>query len=113
MTGAAGGAGGAGAGADTGGATGWVMAGAVLFGAGGGGAKVGVLGGGGVLGEGSGVGADGGGASVNNTASTVFSAIRTTLWARPEEMTHSNKPCKATTSAMLARCLRGLRWRWA
>ena len=112
MTGAAGGAG-AGVGADTGGATGWVMAGAVLFGAGGGGAKVGVLGGGGVLGEGSGVGADGGGASVNNTASTVFSAIRTTLWARPEEMTHSNKPCNSTTRPIPKRCLRGERCRSA
>jgi hypothetical protein len=59
-------------GAAAGGAVVCVMAGAVLVGAGGGGA--GVLGGG-VLGVGRGAG---GGASDINTASTVFSVMRTT-----------------------------------
>ena len=84
----------------------WVMAGAVLVGAGGGGA--GVLGGG-VLGA---AGA-GGGASDINTASTVFSVMRTTLRAKPDEMAHSNNACNSTTKPMPVRCLRGERWRAA
>ncbi len=67
------------AGAAAGGVGAWVMAGAGLVGAGGGGA--GVFGGG-VFGAGVG----GGGASVINTASTVFSVMRTTLRAKPDEM---------------------------
>ena len=85
-------AGAAGAGAGAGGVGAWVMAGAVLVGAGGGGA--GVLGGG-VLGAGA-----GGGASVISTASTVFSVMRTTLRAKPDEIAHNNKACNASTSAM-------------
>ena len=79
-----------------------VMAGAVLVGAGGGGA--GVLGGG-VLGA----GGAGGGASDINTASTVFSVMRTTWRAKPDEIAHSNKACKSTTRTMPVRCLRGER----
>lgn len=107
--GAATGAGGAGVAATTGGALGCVMAGAVLVGAGGGGAGVGVCGGG-VLGVGMGAGAGlGGGASVINTASTVFSVKRTTCLAKPEVIAHSNNACKSTTKAMPVRCLRGAR----
>ncbi len=91
------------AGAAAGGVGAWVMAGAVLVGAGGGGA--GVLGGG-VLGGGVGAG---GGASVINTAATVFSVKRTTLRAKPEAMAHSSNACKSTTKPMLVRCLRGER----
>jgi hypothetical protein len=99
---------GAGAGAAVGGC---VIAGAVvLVGAGGGGAA-GVLGGGGVFGAGAGVG--GGGASVIKTASTVFSVMRTTLRAKPEEMAQSNRACRTTTPAMPAKCLRGERCRAA
>ena len=79
-----------------------MMAGAVLVGAGGGGAGVfwgGVWGATGV----------GGGASDISTASTVFSVMRTTLRAKPEEIAHSNKPCKSTTKPMPVRCLRGER----
>ena len=96
------------AGAAAGGVGAWVMAGAVLVGAGGGGAGVlggGVLGGG-VLGGGVGAG---GGASVINTASTVFSVMRTTFRANPEAMAHSSNACKSTTKPMLVRCLRGER----
>jgi hypothetical protein len=82
------------------------MAGAVLVGAGGGGA--GVFGGG-VLG----VGAGAGGASVNNTASTVFSVMRTILRAKPDEMAQSSNACSNTTRPMPVRCLRGERWRAA
>ena len=107
--GAATGAGGAGVAATTGGALGCVMAGAVLVGAGGGGAGVGVWGGG-VLGVGMGAGAGlGGGASVINTASTVFSVKRTTCLAKPEVIAHSNSACKSTTKPMPVRCLRGAR----
>ncbi len=85
------------------------MAGAVLVGTGGGGAGVGVWGGGG-LGVGMGAGAGlGGGASVINTASTVFSVKRTTCLAKPEVIAHSNNACKSTTKAMPVRCLRGAR----
>ena len=106
--GATAGAGGAGA-ATTGGALGCVMAGAVLVGAGGGGASVGVWGGG-DLGVGMGAGADlGSGASVINTASTVFSVKRTTCLAKPEVIAHSNRACKDSTKKMLVRCLRGAR----
>lgn len=83
------------------------MTGAVLVGAGGGGA--GVFGGG-VLGVGAGAG---GGASVINTASTVFSVMRTTLRAKPDEMAHSKSACNNTTKPMPVRCLRGERWRAA
>ena len=102
-------AGAAGAGgAAAGGAIGWVIAGAVLVSAGGGGA--GVFGGGGVLGGGAGVG---GGASVINTASTVFSVIRTTLRAKPDEIAHNKRTCNSTTKAMPVKCLRGERCRVA
>ena len=94
-------------GAGAGGAVGCVIAGAVLVGAGGGGA--GVLGGGGVFG----VGVGGGGASVINTASTVFSVMRTTLRAKPVEIAQSNSACRASTHAIPARCLRGERCRAA
>ena len=93
------------AGAGAGGVGAWVIAGAVLVGAGGGGA--GVFGGG-VLGAGA-----GGGASVISTASTVFSVMRTTLRAKPDEMAHSSKACNSTTKPMPVRCLRGVRWRAA
>ena len=93
------------AGAAAGGVLGWLIAGAVLVGAGGGGA--GVLGGG-VLGAGA-----GGGASDTNTASTVFSVIRTTLRAKPEAMAHNSKACSTTTSEMPMKCLRCWRWRAA
>ena len=83
---------------------GWVMAGAVLLGAGGGGAGVGVLGGCGVLGVGA-----GGGASVIKTASTVFSVMRTTWRAKPDEIAHNNKACNSTTRPMPVKCLRGER----
>ena len=89
------------AGAAAGGVGAWVMAGAVLVGAGGGGA--GVLGGG-VFGAGA-----GGGASDINTASTVFSVMRTTLRAKPEEIAHNSNTCNSTTSPMPVRCLRGER----
>ncbi len=79
-----------------------VMAGAALVGAGGGGA--GVLGGG-VLGA----AGTGGGASDINTASTVFSVIRTTLRAKPDAIAHSNSACKSNTNPMPVRCLRGER----
>lgn len=91
------------AGAAAGGVGVWVMAGAVLVGAGGGG--VGVLGGG-VFGGGVGVG---GGASVINTASTVFSVMRTTWRAKPEAMPQSNNACKTITKTIPVRCLRGAR----
>ena len=91
------------AGAAAGGVAAWVMAGAVLVGAGGGGA--GVFGGG-VLGGGVGAG---GGASDINTASTVFSVMRTTLRAKPDEIAHSSKACNSTTKLMPVRCLRGER----
>ena len=71
-----------------GGTTGWVMAGAGLVGAGVGG--VGVWAGGGVLGGGEGGVGVGGTASVNNTASTVFSVRRTTWRAKPDEMAHNS-----------------------
>ena len=100
------GAGGAAAGV-AGGGLGWVMAGAGLAGAGGGGAGVGILGGG-VLGVGAG-GGGGGGASVINTASTVFSVIRTTCLAKPDVIAHSNTACNSTTNPMPVRCLRGAR----
>jgi len=90
-------------GAAAGGVGAWVMAGAVLVGAGGGGA--GVLGGG-VLGGGVGAG---GGASVINTASTVFSVMRTTWRAKPDEIAHNSNACKSTTKPMPVRCLRGER----
>ena len=90
------------AGAAAGGVAVWVMAGAVLVGAGGGGA--GVLGGG-VLGAGAG----GSGASDINTASTVFSVMRTTLRANPDEIAHNSNRCSNTTSVMPVRCLRGER----
>ncbi len=90
------------AGAAAGGVGACVMAGAVLVGAGGGGA--GVFGGG-VFGAGVG----GGGASVINTASTVFSVMRTTLRAKPDEMAHNNSTCRSTTKPMPVRCLRGER----
>ena len=89
------------AGAAAGGVGAWVMAGAVLVGAGGGGA--GVLGGG-VLGAGA-----GGGASVINTASTVFSVMRTTLRAKPDEIAHNKSTCNNTTRPMPVKCLRGER----
>ena len=89
------------AGAAAGGVAAWVMAGAVLVGAGGGGA--GVLSGG-VFGGGVGAG---GGASVINTASTVFSVICTTWRAKPEAMAQSNNACKTITKPMPVRCLRG------
>ena len=94
------------AGAAAGGVGACVMAGAVLVGAGGGAAGDG---GGGVLGAGVG----GGGASDTSTASTVFSVMRTTLRAKPDEMAQSNRPCNTTTKAMPLRCLRGERWRAA
>jgi hypothetical protein len=81
------------------------MAGAVLVGAGGGGA--GVFGGG-VLGAGA-----GGGASDINTASTVFSVMRTTLRAKPDEMAQNKSACNSTTRPMPVRCLREERWRAA
>ncbi len=83
----------------------WLIAVAGALGVGGGGA--GGLGGG-VLG-----GGEGGGASDINTASTVFSVMRTTLRASPEEMAHSSKRCSTTTSAIPVKCLRGERWRAA
>ena len=86
-------------GAAAGGVVAWVMAGAALVGAGGGGA--GDLGGG--------AGGAGGGASDISTASTVFSVMRTTWRAKPEEIAHSSKPCKSTTKPMPVRCLRGER----
>ncbi len=89
-------------GAAAGGVFVWVMAGAVLVGAGGGGA--GVLGGGVV-----GTARAGGGASDINTASTVFSVMRTTLRAKPDEIAHNNKACNSTTSPMPVKCLRGER----
>jgi hypothetical protein len=92
-------------GAAAGCAVGWVMAGAVLVGTGGGGA--GVFGGG-VLGAGA-----GGGASDINTASTVFSVMRTTLRAKPEEIAQSISTCSTTTRPMPVRCLLGERWRAA
>jgi len=95
-------------GAAAGGVLGWVMAGAVLLGAGGGGAGVFGAGGGGVLGAGA-----GGGASDMSTASTVFSVMRTTLRAKPDVMAHNSTRCSTTTSAMPMRCLRGERWRVA
>ena len=95
-------AGAVGVGAAAGGVLGWVMVGAALVGAGGGGA--GVLGGG-ILGEGAG----GGGASVINTASTVFSVMRTTFRAKPEVIAHSSNACNSTTKPMPVRCLRGAR----
>jgi hypothetical protein len=64
------------------------MAGAVLVGAGAGG--VGVWAGGGVLGGGEGCVGVGGAASVNNTASTVFSVMRTTCRAKPDEIAHNS-----------------------
>ena len=79
-----------------------VMAGAVLVGAGGGGA--GVFGGGAL-----GAAGAGGGASDINTASTVFSVMRTTLRAKPDEIAHSSNACNSTTKPMPVRCLRGLR----
>ena len=79
----------------------WLMAGAV--GAGGGGA--GVLGGG-VLGGGVGAG---GGVSDINTASTVFSVMRTTLRARPDAIAHNKSACNSTTKPMPVKCLRGER----
>lgn len=95
------------AGGGAGGVVGCVMAGAVLVGAGGGGA--GVFGGGGVFGAGVG----GGGASVIKTASTVFSVMRTTLRAKPEEIAQSSSACKTSTHAIPTRCLRGERCRAA
>ncbi len=89
-------------GAAAGGVLVWVMAGAVLVGAGGGGAGVfwgGVLGATGV----------GGGASDISTASTVFSVMRTTLRAKPDEMAHNSNACNSTTQPMPVRCLRGVR----
>ena len=80
------------AGAAAGGVGAWVIAGAVLVGAGGGGASVF---GGGVFGVGA-----GGGASDINTASTVFSVMRTTLRAKPDEIAHNSRACNASTSAM-------------
>jgi hypothetical protein len=77
------------------------MAGAVLVGAGGGGAGVFW---GGVLGAGA-----GGGASDISTASTVFSVILTTLRAKPEAMAHNNNACNKITKPMPVRCLRGER----
>ena len=91
------------AGVAAGGAVGCVMAGAVLVGAGGGG--VGVLGGG-VFGGGVGAG---GGASVISTASTVFSAMRTTLRAKPDEMAHNKSTCNNTARPIPVKCLRGER----
>lgn len=89
MAGAAGAAGlGVGAAAAMGGATGRVIAGAVLVGAGVGG--VGAWAGGGVLGGGEGRVGVGGAASVNSTASTVFSVSRTTWRAKPDEMAHNS-----------------------
>ena len=86
-----------------------MIAGAALVGAGVGAAGAGVFGGG-VLGGGAGAG---GGASDINTASTVLSAMRTTFFAKPEEMAHNSNKCSTTTSAIPVRCLRGVRWRAA
>lgn len=94
-------------GAAAGGVLGCVMAGAVLVGAGGGGAGVGILGGG-LLGVGAGA-SGGGGASVINTASTVFSVKRSTCLPKPEVIAHSSSACKSTTKPMPVRFLRGLR----
>jgi hypothetical protein len=100
-------AGAAGAGEGAGGEGACVIAGAVLVGAGSGGAG---FFGGGVFGGGVGAG---GGASVINTASTVFSVIRTTWRAKPDEIAHSNKACNKTTRPMPVKCLRGERCRAA
>ncbi|WP_310628253.1 hypothetical protein, partial [Limnohabitans sp.] len=70
-------------------------------------------GGAGGLGGGALGGGAGGVASDINTASTVFSVMRTTLRAKPEAMAHSSKRCSTSTSAMPVKCLRVERWRAA
>ena len=101
-------------GAGLGGAAGTVIDGVMLVGVGAGATS----GGGGVLGGGGG-GVGGGGAggggtlSLSSMATTLTSVIFTTFCAKPDCSAHSSSPCNTTTAAMLARCLRGLRCRWA